>query len=258
VQRRSAGLGAAFAATALSGCLKLNPAYDSGGESEGGSGEPVTTGGMTTGEATTGAIDETTDGGSSSSGGETTGSNVPTLSIGAEVATCVLTAIQSFSHVGPAACEQRTSEGLGLAGGGMIVDEEFNENGDGRPGIVFMRFAIPAQVGELDEVLSATLVFHVADPDGAASGAGGAVRLAMPFTAGDLETKAPGWIPGFEELVGAISPGQQVQIVLPPAAITAGTPLHVGIWPYSNDAAVYLSNAAAGELRPRLDLTLAP
>jgi hypothetical protein len=261
--------GAMFAAMLLSACLKINPAYSTGDESE--SGGPVTSGEATTGAVettstggeTTAAIDQTTTGDTSgtasgSSVGETTGQSgeMPPL-IPAEIATCVLTAIPELGHIGPAECEQRASAGLGLAGGGMIVDEAFNENGDGRPGIVFMRFAIPARLAG-GQLTAATLVFEVADPDGADSGAGGAVRLAMPFEMADLETKAPGWVPGFETLVGAVEPGQLVEVALPLAAITAGAPLHVGIWPYSNDAAVYLSNGAAAERRPRLALMYSP
>lgn len=259
-----------LAAMALSSCLKLNPAYGTGDES--GSGEPVTDGEATTGETTTGtmetgstgsttteAIEQTATTGETSTGEVTTGQvDARPPVIAAEIATCVLTGVLSFPHVGPAECEQRTSKALGLAdGGGMIVDQAFLENGDGRPGIVFMRFAIPADLAG-EQLTAATLVFEVADLGGAESGAGGAVRVAMPFSAADLETKAPPWMAGFEALVGAVDPGQQVEIALPTAAIVAGAPLHVGIWPYSNDAAVYLSNAAAAERRPRLVLTYAP
>lgn len=274
MRRGSAGLGATLAAV-LSGCLKLNPAYGDVGESEGGSGSGSTgattsasstsggdattsTGGAagSSGDATTGAIDPTTGDGSSSSGATTGGE--PTVTIAADIATCVLAAVNEMGHVGPAMCEQLVVQDAGLSSGAMIVDQSYDDPGGGRPGLVFIRFDIPAQIGALGQVVAARLVFRVAEVEVAASGAGGAVRLAMPFTGADLETKAPGWIPGFEELLGAVDSGQQVEVELPPAAIAAGAPLHVGIWPYSDDAAIYLSKAAPGPLQPRLELTLMP
>lgn len=273
-------------------CIRLNPAFflddddtaEVGGDSEAGTvdvpgdttADPVETtsggsggDGSDTGlETTGGAIGSTTEDlpGTTAlatslettletTDGTSTGAPaLQVLEVQADAAACVLVPILIFPIFGgPTDCESRVEQATAFTGG-VLVDTAFIDGGNGRPGRIYLRFSIPAELADAT-VVDAQLELHVADFAGAGSNAAGVLATTAPFLPEDLAQSAPGAVAGLEQPIGPTSPGETVLGALPLELLVPGEAVHLGIFPTSDDGAVFAGNGADAGVRPKLTIT---
>lgn len=264
-------------AALASGCLYLNPAYDSPatgsaastGSSAGEvSGDGVTTTGVTTGGSTVASSsgEATTQGPTTTapgSGSETTTTTTGTdgtapgvYTVAPTVATCVLVATPNVPHGGPALCSanadvQNGTELTGL----MMIDIAVNlGDGMGRPARSYIRFDVPAEFAGLT-VAAATLHVRVADGPPPELPQSGELVLTAGFDGASLELEAPATVLALHPDMGDVVPSQWLHWSIPPEHVLAGAPLTLGLLP-TDDFGVELCGAATEGCAPYLELEL--
>lgn len=271
--RRRGGSTAAALAAPLLACLWINPSFSPSDSAGSGSGAHGTT------RASSGADTELATGAGSSGGGSgsagatslaltssetadstsTTGStNADTgttqppepkmLALPADLAVCVVPEKDPNPYIGPQLCEVKVGEDFTYPTG-MIADAAWNHVG-GRTVFALMSFTVPPA----QSLLQADLVLHVAPDAEAGSVAPGVLSRFTPFTGASLDQGPPEPIPGLDLPLAANMPGQEITIPLPPAMITLGAPLHLGVVPFDPDSVIFANNNAEAPLRPVLRL----
>lgn len=252
----STGLAAASTSTASSADAPA-PTSDAGGRETATSGTtgPLapTTGGTSSESSSTGASREPESSSTSGDPGETT-AGPGSLVLPATIATCALLSAFPSPHAGPQACEWVASTQAGDPGGVMILDTQVVLDGGGnRPGHLFFRFDIPPAVADLQ--LSAVRLEAQVDDDQEAGGpSAGALYRSDPFDLTSLEFGAPGYGDPGEDSADAPLPSGTVSWPFTPGWLVPGAPLYLRIVPLDDDGVLLHSNAAAGELRPRLHI----
>jgi hypothetical protein len=157
---------------------------------------------------------------------------------GATVAACI-----NQGNVDPDACEQRTGPGQ------MNVDED--DGMTNLPNFAFLRFDLDAKLtGKTVDLVRLRLV--VASGDKASSPRGGEVWQVAPFTASDLTMAIPAKVGLAPVGAGkdAVTQGEPVDWVLPPALAQPNTSLFLGVFPQTDDGVSYWNSK--GEEPPKL------
>ena len=233
------------------------PTSDAGGSETATSG---TTGPLA--QTTGGSSSETSEGGStlqseesstSGSSGDTT-AGPGSLELPAAIATCALLSAFPSPHAGPQACEWVASSQAGDPSGVMILDTQVVLNGGGnRPGHLFFRFDIPPAVADL-QLSAVRLEAQVDDNQEAGGPSAGALYRSDPFDLISLEFGAPGYGDAGDDSADVPLPNGIVSWPFAPEWLVPGAPLYLRIVPSADDGVLLHSNAAAGELRPRLHI----
>lgn len=192
------------------------------------------------------------------SAGTSTGApELQSVELQADAATCVLLPNLVYPFFGgPTDCESRVEQVSAYAGG-MLVDNAFIGGGNGRPARIYLRFSLPVELADA-ALVEARLELHVGDFTDAGSDASGVLATTEPFLPGDLAQSAPGAVAGLELPLGPIADGEALLRELPLDLLVPGQALHLGIFPASDDGAVFAGNGADAALRPRLTISYYP
>lgn len=252
----STGLASASTSTASSADAPA-PTSDTGGSetpTSGTTGPLAPTTGGTSGESSAAGSTVAPEGSSTSGDASETTAGPGSLVLPATIATCALLSAFPSPHAGPQACEWVASTQAGDPGGVMILDKQVVLDGGGnRPGHLFFRFDIPPAVADLQ--LSAVRLEAQVDDDQEAGGpSAGALYRSDPFDLVSLEFAAPGYGDAGDDSADGPLPNAIVSWPFAPAWLVPGAPLYLRIVPLDDDGVLLHSNAAAGELRPRLHI----
>ena len=233
------------------------PTSDDGGSEAASSGstDPIaqTTGDPGGDSSESGSTLETTETSTSGSSSETS-AGPGSLELPATIATCALLPAFPSPHAGPQACELIASSQVGEASGGMILDTKVIYNGGAnRPGHLFFRFDIPPSVADL-QLSAVRLEAQVDDNQEAGGPSAGTLYRGDPFDLLSLEFAAPGYGDPGGASADVPLPSGIVSWSFAPEWLVPGAALYLRIVPDADDGVVLYSNAAAGELRPRLHI----
>jgi len=217
------------------------------------SGVQATTSDSSTTATTTSAPDT---GATSSSSGSTGDILSGMFELPAAVGACVFVGIVGFpQHGGPGECSADADaiNNTALAGLMMVDVEVDNIAGKLRPARPYLRFDIPPKFDGAT-VVAATLYVQVADgvtmlPQS------GELWLTEPFTAADLEAKAPTLSQMLAPDQGEVQPDQWIAWALQPALVQPGESLYFALQPTHNKG-VILRGASTEPGAPYLEITV--
>lgn len=197
----------------------------------------------------------TTDAAETSTTDATTDASEPgTVELPATLATCALLTAGPAPHAGPSVCEAIADVQGEEATGLMLLDAAVSFNGGGeRPAHVFLRFDVPAELGERP-LVAATLTMLVDDSLAASGLYAGSVHASDPFDLASLEFAAPAQGAPLADSSDLPLTNSVVAWSLDPALLTPGAALHLRLAPQDDDGVLYLGGAAPLELRPRLTI----